>query len=946
MLPVAYYLLKVVICSGILYGYYRLALHNKIFHRWNRFYLLAAVVMSLVFPLITINIFHAPAEDDGQVIRLLNVVTTGEAFVHDASGNGTFRLSGEEIVSFTYLIVSLVFLTLLFQTLVRLRNIVKHHYAKNIEGIHFVDTEAKGTPFSFFNYIFWNRNINIDSETGRKVFLHELAHVKEKHSADRLFMNIVMIFFWSNPFFWLIRREMNMIHEFIADSEAVDNNDTAEFAAMILQVAYPQRSFGLTSNFFSSSVKRRLLMLTKMQTPRTSYISRVLVLPLLAIVFVAFTIRTKQAAAATEPVIVLEKKLNVVIDAGHGGDDGGARSREGIFEKDLTLSLAKKIKELNANNNINIILTRSEDVRQPVKGKVDFARQQNADAFISIHVAAAPQPSDKGKGFEIYLSQKMDTASLYGKKARLLASIVTEEIGKTYSIAREIKQRKEKGIWVLDAEQINYPSILLECGYITDSKDLGFLTDEKNQEKVAGDILKAIERYADALEKNATSFIEQAGEKDIIQIEATAIHVSDLLGNWPKTKFPLLIINGKETKQLPKDGMLYASSPNHTLRGTLYPENNATALKKYGEAARPGAFIIEEIEKKQNTETPQTRNVNIGKDKYSAYVLWNGSADTSVVKMEAQKMEIGKWATGKPIPLVMLNGKETSIDKLENKVLIHAKSLTYPANHPEAIKRFGKKANNGVMILEAEELKNLPAQKSDTLKIKSIDVTNDGNVIVIYENNKAEKLTRQEAIKRKLINEPDAAPTLGVRLRGISSLTEPVYYIDEKEATKEELDQLKPNDIESIHVLKGLNAMDKYGLKAKHGAVEIHTKNVAEQDPLGASAVSYQEDKIFVKVEKEATFPGGNAAFVKYMNEILNKNMSVLKKENKTGTCIVRFVVNADGHISNVEAKTMKGTKFSEVVIDAIKNGPQWNPAMQNGKKVSAYWHQPVTFEL
>ncbi|MGN6438308.1 MAG: N-acetylmuramoyl-L-alanine amidase [Agriterribacter sp.] len=870
MLPVAYYLLKVVICSGILYGYYRLALHNKIFHRWNRFYLLAAVVMSLVFPLITINIFHAPAEDDGQVIRLLNVVTTGEAFVHDASGNGAFRLSGEEIVSFTYLIVSLVFLTLLFQTLVRLRNIVKQHYSKNIEGIHFVDTEAKGTPFSFFNYIFWNRNINIDSETGRKVFLHELAHVKERHSADRLFMNIVMIFFWSNPFFWLIRREMNMIHEFIADSEAVDNNDTAEFAAMILQVAYPQRSFGLTSNFFSSSVKRRLLMLTKMQTPRTSYISRVLVLPLLAIVFVAFTIRTKQAVVI-EPVIVLEKKLNVVIDAGHGGTDGGARSKDGLFEKDLTLALAKKIKELNANNNINIILTRSEDVHQPVKGKVDFARTQNADAFISIHVAASPQPSNEGKGFEIYLSGKMDTASQNGQKARLLASIVTEEIGKTYTIAKEIKQRKEKGIWVLDAEQINYPSILVECGYITDSKDLRFLTNEKNQEKVAGDILKAIARYADALEKKTTSFIDQPDQRDIIQIEAAAIHISDLLENWSKSKSPLLIINGKETTQLPKDGMLHASSSDQMLRGTVYPENNATALEKYGEAARYGAFVIDEIAKKQIVETGKTNNA-----------------------------------------------------------------------HEEAVKKFDGKVNKETLVLE---LKELPAQKRDTLKIKSIDVTNDGNVIVIYENNKAEKLTREEAIKRKLINEPDGHKSLGIHLKGISQLNEPVYYINDKEVTKEEVGQLNPNEIESISVLKGMDAIDKYGLKAKHGVIDIRTKNIEGRYLPQISVVAYDKNA-FVKTEEQPSFPGGDMAWARYISRAINKDISILKDDNKQGTCVVRFIVDTDGSVSNVEAMTMKGTQLAISAIEAVKNGPKWNPAMQNGKKVRAYHSQPVSFTI
>ncbi|MBX2925404.1 MAG: N-acetylmuramoyl-L-alanine amidase [Chitinophagaceae bacterium] len=869
MLAVAYYLLKVIICSGILYGYYRLALHNKIFHRWNRFYLLGAVIMSLSFPLITISIFHTPAADDGQVIRLLNVVTTGDAYIQDANSSAPFKLTDEALVSFAYIAVSLVFLLVLLQTLVRLRNIVKHHPTQKVEGIYFVDTDAKGTPFSFFSYIFWNRNISIDSETGRKVFLHELAHVKEKHSADRLFMNITMVFFWSNPFFWLIRREMNMIHEFIADSESVDNNDTAGFAAMILQVAYPQRSFGLTSNFFSSSIKRRILMLKKMQTPRTSYISRVLVLPLLAIVFVAFTIRTKQLAAAENLPLALEKKINIIIDAGHGGTDPGAKGKNGIAEKDITLSLAKKIQALNSNSRVNIILTRSEDVFQPVKEKVDFSVKQKADAFISIHVAATPRPSNTGKGFEIYLSRKMDTLSTHAQKARLLASIITEEIAKTYTIATEIKRRIPQGIWVLDADQINYPALLIECGYITDSKDLGFLLNEKNQETVAGDILKAIERYAKAVEENTGAFIEQPNQEHVVEIEASGLDISSFIKNQSDGTTPLLVVNGKETKQLPQGGILLASSPKATFKGTIYPKNNAKALAKYGEAARFGALIIEEIAKEPTA----------------------GKTGGSVTP----KLETGNRA-------ILFDAKD--------------KSDATP-----------------------------PVTDSVSPKIKSIDVTNDGNVIIIYKNDKAEKISRQEAVKRKLLNNEPSPPTAqeGIRLRGISPGNEPVYFIDGKEATKAEVDQLNPRDIEEISVWKDLNAIEKYGLKARNGAIDIRTKNLEGKFLPEVSVVAYG-NKIFTKAEQAPTFPGGDLAWARHISRAINKDLSKLTEENKQGTCIVRFVVSTDGTVSDVEALTMKGTQLAKSAVAAVENGPKWNPAVQNGKVVKAYHSQPVSF--
>ena len=167
MLPIAYYLLKVIICSGILYGYYRIALHNKIFHRWNRFFLLGVVITSLSFPLIRINILHNPA-DDGQIVKLLNVVTTGDEYVHEVSRNGSFHISGEQVAVAAYIMVSLALLVVLVHTLIRLSRMARHNPLQKIHHILLVQTEEKGTPFSFFRYIFWNRNIDLHSDAGAK----------------------------------------------------------------------------------------------------------------------------------------------------------------------------------------------------------------------------------------------------------------------------------------------------------------------------------------------------------------------------------------------------------------------------------------------------------------------------------------------------------------------------------------------------------------------------------------------------------------------------------------------------------------------------------------------------------------------------------------------------------------------------------------------------------
>ncbi|MBX3241182.1 MAG: N-acetylmuramoyl-L-alanine amidase [Chitinophagaceae bacterium] len=750
------YLLKVIICSGMLYGYYRLFLRNKVFHRWNRFYLLIAVVISISFPLVRINIEPGTATaETSQVVRMLQVINTGEAMIADVDHRSPL-ITGEQAAGAVYLVISLLMMLLLVHALLKVYRLIRQYPANRMDGMYVVSSDAKGTPFSFFRYIFWNNKIDITTDAGQKIFKHEMVHVQEKHSADRLFMNMVLVFFWSNPFFWLIRREMNMIHEFIADSKAVGGHDTTSFAAMIIRTAYPQHNFDVTSNFFSSSIKRRLFMLTKLNKPGTSYLGRVLALPLLAFVFIAFTLKMKNNPA----VMQLDKPITVVIDAGHGGDDGGAWS-DRVYEKDITLTLAKKVKALNNNPAINILLTRETDIHQPVREKVTWSLQQQPDAFISIHVGANPSYSDKSPGFELHISKNSGAKET---KVRTLASLISEEINTSYAVFPQLKQHREKGIWVLDAPEIDYPAILIECGYLTNKKDLAFISDAANQEKIARNILKAIERYAKAVE-------------------------------------------------------------------------NGT-----------GTAVWEEV--------------------------------------------------------------------------------------PEA--SFASSGNKG------ETFSAVP----DTLprKIKSVDITKDGMVIVIYNDNKAEKITRNEAISKGILkaipNEEPAEVRPPFSLGDVAANT-PVY-VNGKEIDPQELDRIDPSCFENISILKG--PYDQLGERGKNGAIVIITINKLVKYKDQPTPKVSEEDKVFHKTEVEATYPGGEQAWLQYIQQVLNKNLDALKKENKSGTCVVQFIVGTDGSISNIEVLTMQDTKLAELAAEAIKNGPKWIPAKQNGHIVKAYRRQPVTF--
>ena len=126
MIVFAFYLLKVCICSGILFFYYLLALRNKLFHQWNRFYLLIAVVLSLIVPIIQITISHELAENKSDTIQLLKVVESTNNYLDEITISSANSVSTDQMISIVYSITSVVFLLLLLhessEKLIRLIN--------------------------------------------------------------------------------------------------------------------------------------------------------------------------------------------------------------------------------------------------------------------------------------------------------------------------------------------------------------------------------------------------------------------------------------------------------------------------------------------------------------------------------------------------------------------------------------------------------------------------------------------------------------------------------------------------------------------------------------------------------------------------------------------------------------------------------------------------------
>ena len=489
------YMLKVLLCSAILYGYYLLVLKDRRFHYYNRFYLLAVATFSWMIPLIKINLQPVQGSLKSTPYQLAEIIADNNGEFDGIAESVSSSMDWTPIACMIFGLVSTIVFWGLVRSFIRVYQLVRAYPIQRLNGLNLVMTDASGTPYSFFSYIFWNRSIELESRVGKQMLAHEWIHSKEMHSADKLFIEMMMVVGWFNPIFWILKRELYLIHEFIADSQSIENQDSGLLAELLLAAAYPQQQNRLTHPFFFSPIKRRITMLKKNALPRFSYFRRLLVIPIVSALFLLFAFRNSNDSL----LLNLDKQYVVVLDAGHGGSDPGAKSAAGDKESEMSLQLVQKIVALNKNSMIKFELSRAKDEYVKLPDRTNFANEKKADLFVSVHINGSPNKTISG--LQIYAPREGTPAF---SNSIPLASIMKESLTDLFS-STTVKTRK-MGIWVLDKSSI--PAIMVHPGFITNEKDLAII--KTKQEEIAAKILSGIEKYLAQKEQGVASIPSKA----------------------------------------------------------------------------------------------------------------------------------------------------------------------------------------------------------------------------------------------------------------------------------------------------------------------------------------------------------------------------------------------------------------------------------------------------
>ena len=304
------YLLQVNVGLILFYALYKLVCTRDTFFRSRRFILIVSLVLPFILPFIDVREW---LESRDRMIMLTHfdysavlpeIVVGSEAA---ETGNRVFVLS--EWIGYLYLAGVVVLLVRLVVQAFSLYRLIVRMPEKEINGVCVKCLNDPSGPFSFFRWIFMNPAAVKEDEIS-EILTHEMAHVKQHHSVDVLLAEMVSICCWMNPFAWLLKREVRLNLEFLADRKVMEAGfATKSYQYHLLGLAYNHK-YGLSNNFNFSHLKQRIIMMNKKKSNGAGHIKYALfVLPAFALL-VAGNISCSQGASekqdAKEETVALD----------------------------------------------------------------------------------------------------------------------------------------------------------------------------------------------------------------------------------------------------------------------------------------------------------------------------------------------------------------------------------------------------------------------------------------------------------------------------------------------------------------------------------------------------------------------------------------------------------------------------------------------------------------
>ena len=401
------YILKSAFCLALFYLFYRLLLSKETFHRFNRVALLGLLVASCVVPLIQVGAQGAN-EINRQFLSLEEMLLMAEPM--DEVGAEALAIptwGWKEVLLLLYIIGIVFFLIRNLWSLGRMIGLIDGcRKEKMDDGILLFTHRKEIAPFSWMKCIVLSEK-DLD-EGGEAILTHERAHIANRHSWDLLLADVCVFFQWFNPAAWLLKQELQNIHEYEADEWVINQGiDAKKYQLLLIKKAVGTRLYSMANSLNHSSLKKRITMMIKKKSNPWARLKYLYILPLAAASVAAFA-RPEVSNSLDEISSAKVSDLASIMKA------DGEKSVEKISEKKVKVA-GKVIEEKNGKpvTGASILVRGTTNGTLAIDGKFSIEANEGdvlVVSFIGLQTQSVIVP--KGGSESMVISMKEEVQNL------------------------------------------------------------------------------------------------------------------------------------------------------------------------------------------------------------------------------------------------------------------------------------------------------------------------------------------------------------------------------------------------------------------------------------------------------------------------------------------------------------------------------------------------------
>ena len=329
------YIVKSAVCLAVFYLFYRLLLSRETFHRFNRIALLGILILSCAIPFAEVTM-KEPMEVSQQLLTWeelllmadLNRTATVEAAPVSA-------ITWREVLLMVYLLGIVFFFLRNVWSLTRMLRLIKGStLVRQENGITLITHQKKIAPFSWMKFVMISEKDL--KENGEEILTHEYAHIRKRHSIDLLIADICIFFQWFNPASWLLKQELQNIHEFEADESVIAQGiDAKKYQLLLIKKAVGTRLYSMANSFNHSSLKKRITMMIRKKSNPWARVKYLYVLPLATVAVTVFA-RPEVSQPLEE---ISNVKVSDLSDAMKTYTDKNQQNNQSAPDKKIRLSM-------------------------------------------------------------------------------------------------------------------------------------------------------------------------------------------------------------------------------------------------------------------------------------------------------------------------------------------------------------------------------------------------------------------------------------------------------------------------------------------------------------------------------------------------------------------------------------------------------------------------------